>query len=213
MTEISSPLLIPSTPQGFDCAVDALRHGEVIAFPTETFYGLGADPFNIAAVDAIFQLKGRDEGKPLLLLVSDLEMLRGIVQEITPLATFLIKTFWPGPLTLIFPALPCLSSKITAGSGTIGVRISSNPIATKLVSAFGAPLTATSANPSNHPSPVSPKAVNAYFPTLKILDGATLPGTLGSTILDVTKHPQKLIREGEISVEILNDQIQRFGCG
>lgn len=175
----------------------------IIVYPTETFYGLGVDPFNKTAVKKLFALKGREADKPISILVKDKKMLTEVAEEIPLSAEILIKKFWPGPLTIIFKAKKIIPSLITGSTGKIGVRISSNPITQKLLEAIDAPITATSANPSGEKSPVTTREVMNYFENEVdlILDGGTLSGRLGSTIVDVTEGDLKVIREGEIPLK------------
>lgn len=183
--------------------LDVFKRGGVIAYPTETFYGLGVDPFNESAIEKLFALKGRETDKPISILVKDKKMLTEVAEEIPLSAEILIKKFWPGPLTIIFKAKKIIPSLITGSTGKIGVRISSNPITQKLLEAIDAPITATSANPSGEKSPVTAREVMDYFENEVdlILDGGTLFGRLGSTIVDVTEGDLKVIREGEIPLK------------
>jgi len=180
-----------------------IQGGGIIAYPTETFYGLGVDARNEEAVKALFSLKGRDFNKPVSILVKDETALRQVVTDVPPAAEALIRHFWPGPLTLVFTALPALSPLLTAGTGKIGVRISSSPTAAELLAAIDCPLTTTSANPSGLPAPVTAEAVLEYFGDGldALLDGGELPGTLGSTVVDVTGANVTILREGEIAAE------------
>ena len=190
--------------------LNAFKRGGIIAYPTETFYGLGVDPFNETAIKRLFELKGRDSDKPISILVKDTKMLLTVVEEIPPLAEKLIKRFWPGPLTIVFKAKKTISLALTANTGKIGVRISGNQIAQKLLETIDSPITTTSANPSGKKSPVTASEVIGYFGDKidLILDGGMLYGKLGSTIVDVTEGDLKVIRQGEISVE----QLQDSGC-
>lgn len=182
---------------------DIFKKGGMIAYPTETFYGLGVDPFNESAIEKLFALKGREADKPISILVKDKKMLTEVAEEIPLSAEILIKKFWPGPLTIIFKAKKIIPSLITGSTGKIGVRISSNPITQKLLEAIDAPITATSANPSGEKSPVTAREVMDYFENEVdlILDGGTLSGRLGSTIVDVTEGDLKVIRKGEIPLK------------
>ncbi len=181
-------------------AIRILLGGGMVAFPTETFYGLGADARNEAAVENIFRIKGRDFRKPIALIVADDRQVIPLVQEIPAAAQILMKTFWPGPLTLVFRAsssvLPCL----TADTGKIGIRVSSHPISRLLAAGIVGPLTATSANLAGGAECSSADAVVRAlgdFPDA-IIDGGVTPGESGSTILDVTLFPFRIIREGAI---------------
>jgi len=171
-----------------------------VAFPTETFYGLGADALELKALRKVFQIKGREENKPLLLLVADRTWLPGLVKKIPPVAEQLIERFWPGPLTLVFEASPNLPSILTAHTGRIGLRISSHPVAQALVQAVGRAITATSANVSGQPSASEAREV---FRSLgekidAILDGGKTPGGFGSTVVEVCGVSSKIIRQGAI---------------
>jgi len=182
-------------------AVAALRRGEVIVFPTETLYGLGADALNFTAVDKIFQLKGRDPNNPFPVLVSDRSMLNSLVENISPLAERLVERFWPGPLTLVLPARNDIPRPLVNSTGGVGVRISSQPIAREIVKMLGRPLTATSANPSGQPGAHTVAQARAYF-SGKIdifVDGGELASRTGSTVAAVADNKIKIIRAGEIA--------------
>lgn len=191
-------------------AVDAIRHGYIVAYPTETFYGLGGDPFDEKAMEELLRLKGREKGRPLPLLVPDIETLEGIVEEIPPLGYRLIEKFWPGPLTIVFKAVPEVPELVTGGTGKVGVRISSNPVAARLVEYLDAPLTTTSANPSGRKSPLTADEVRAYFDDrlAVIIDGGRLQGRKGSTVIDITEGEIKVIREGEIPLDEIKDTLK-----
>jgi L-threonylcarbamoyladenylate synthase len=186
---------------GIQKAGQLIQQGGIAAFPTETFYGLGADARNEEALQKVFRLKGREENKPLLLLIGEREWLSELVRNIPPVAERLIEKFWPGPLTLVFAASPGLSNLLTAGTGTIGVRISPHPIARALVLTVGRAITATSANLSGQPSTSLAVDVSRFLggKVDVILDGGQTPGGMGSTVLDVSGPDPKLIRPGAIS--------------
>jgi L-threonylcarbamoyladenylate synthase len=197
---MACPILKPD-PQGIKKAAQILLRGGIIAFPTETFYGLAADALNEGALKKIFQVKGREEGKPLLLLVADKNWLKGLVQNISPLAERLMDRFWPGPLTLVFNTSPQLSPLLTADTGKIGVRLSPHPVTQALVQAVGRAITGTSANLSGQPGTLTAREV---FQSLgesldAVLDGGKTAGGPGSTVLDVSDPPPRIIREGMIS--------------
>lgn len=186
-------------------ALAALKRGEAIVFPTETLYGLGADALNFSAVEKIFQLKGRNPDNPLPVLVADRAMLNYLVGEVTPLAEKLMAHFWPGPLTLVLPARNDIPRPLVNRQGGIGVRLSSQPIATELVRLLGHPLTATSANPSGQPGAHTVLEAKNYF-SAKItsyVDGGALTSPTGSTVAAVEKDKLRIIRAGEISREAL----------
>jgi L-threonylcarbamoyladenylate synthase len=191
--------------QQIAAAVAVLKAGGVLAYPTETFYGLGADASNESAVERIFTLKGRGFHNPVSVIVADENALRALVTEVPDKARILMKRFWPGPLTIVFKAAPSVSSRLTADTGKIGVRISSHPIAALLARELGAPLTATSANLSGQNETVSAAAVKASLGDLPdmIIDSGKTPGRPGSTILDVTVFPFRVLREGAIPAGII----------
>lgn len=182
-------------------AVAALGRGDVIVFPTETLYGLGADALNFTAVEKVFQLKGRDPNNPFAVLVSDRSMLNSLVANIPPLAEKLMERFWPGPLTLVLAARTDIPPPLVNSTGAIGVRISSQPIASEIVRMLGRPLTATSANPSGQPPAQTLAQARDYFSgKLKIfIDGGALTSKTGSTVAAVAGNKIKIIRAGEIS--------------
>jgi L-threonylcarbamoyladenylate synthase len=194
-----------TTIDNFAEAVTALRRGEVIVFPTETLYGLGADALNGAAVERVFELKGREPGKPIPLIVADRAMLGTVVATVPEAAEILIKRFWPGPLTLVLPAKRDLPPPLLNASGGIGVRVSSGPIARRLVQSLLRPLTATSANPAGmNPARTLEEARRYFGDRLEIfLDGGTLVSKSGSTVVEIAGEQVRLLREGEITASEL----------
>jgi tRNA threonylcarbamoyl adenosine modification protein (Sua5/YciO/YrdC/YwlC family) len=187
--------------ENFSQAVAALRRGDVIVFPTETLYGLGADALDDASVERVFHLKGRAPDNPIPILVAGEEMLRRVVSEITPTARKLMRRFWPGPLTLVLPAQKTISLPLANRNGGVGVRMSRQPIAAQLVQELGHPLTATSANPSGEEPARNIMEAKSYFMgrVNVFLDGGPLTSKKGSTVVEVIGDLTKLIREGEIS--------------
>ena len=186
--------------EAISAAVAALKGGGVIAFPTETLYGLGADALNLAAVEKVFQLKGREPTNPIPVLVANRKMLSSVVSDVPPLAEQLIARFWPGPLTIIFPAMRDIPKPLVNATGGVGVRISSQPIAVELIQGLGRPLTATSANPSGKPPARSAQKAHEYFSgQIDIfVDGGELTSQTGSTVVEILGGLLKIIREGEI---------------
>jgi L-threonylcarbamoyladenylate synthase len=187
-------------PKNFTRAVDALKRGDVIIFPTETLYGLGADGLDHFAVEKVFALKGREPKKPLSLLVADQEMLARVVTEIPPEAQKLMRAFWPGPLTLVLPARRDIPKPLISENGGVGVRISSLAIATQLVCALGRPLTATSANPSGKKAARTVSEARNYFGdrVTVYVNGGTLNSKTGSTVVEVMGRSIRIVREGKI---------------
>ena len=191
-------------------AVQILKRGGVIAYPTETFYGLGADGHNEKAIEKIFLIKGRDSTNPLSVIIGDLAHLRDLVREIPEGAVRLMEAFWPGALTLVFRASLSVTPRLTAGTGKIGVRISSHPIATALAKALHQPLTATSANPSGAGECTSAYEVLECLGNQidAVIDGGLTSGGAGSTIIDITTHPPLILREGAISPVVIRKTLQ-----
>jgi L-threonylcarbamoyladenylate synthase len=182
-------------------AVAALKRGEVIAFPTETLYGLGADALEDAAVEKVFHLKGRDSANPIPVLIADRGMLSRLVSEVSPLAETLIARFWPGPLTIVLPARPDIPRPLVNTNGGIGVRVSSQSIAAGLVQNLDRPITATSANPSGQPAARTVEEARRYFSGEidVFVDGGTLVSKTGSTVVEIVGEGIKIIREGDIA--------------
>jgi len=180
------------------CAV--LRAGGVVAFPTETYYGLAVDPFNQAALSRLFTLKGRSADKPVLLIVDNVSQLSSLVAETPSPFILLMEKFWPGPLTLVFPGAASLPEMLTGHRGTIGVRVSSHPVARQLVRAFGQPITATSANLSGYPAAIAASGVRDQLgPEVDaVLDGGKTPGGRGSTLLGYQEGKVCLLRAGVV---------------
>lgn len=181
-------------------AVRVLTEGGVVAFPTETYYGLAVDPFNHQAVARLFRLKGRPLAKPVALLIDHPSRLPLLTTHCPPCYHSLMARFWPGPLTLIFPAQPSLSPLLTAGGGSIGLRVSSHPLAQALTTQAGGIITATSANLSGSPPAVSPAEVVAQFGHRLdwLFQADPTPGGAASTIVAATPDGLRLIREGVI---------------
>ena len=183
-----------------DDAASTLRAGGLVAFPTETFYGLGAAALSADAVRRIFVVKGRPEGKPLLVLVDSVAMLNTIASRIPSGARPLMARHWPGPLTLVVPARDTVPEVLTAGTGTLGVRLPAHPVARALVSAFGGPVTAPSANPSGAPPPTTAAEVLEHFDGIIeiVIDAGPTSGGEPSTVVDVTVDPPRVLRQGAV---------------
>lgn len=182
-------------------AARVILSGGVVAFPTESFYGLAVNGTDKEAVERLFDLKNRTRDRPVLILIPSADVLDQYVIHLSEIAHQLIKRFWPGGLTLVFEAGPRIPSVLTAGTGKIGVRLSSHPIARALAKAVQVPITGTSANLSGRPACVHAREVFEAFGNRVdcILDGGETSGGKGSTILDLTVHPPKVLREGMIS--------------
>jgi L-threonylcarbamoyladenylate synthase len=188
-------------------AVKVLKQGGVIAYPTETFYGLGCDATRPEAVQKLFELKGRSADNPIPVLIHSRETLLYWVRDVPAGAETLMDKYWPGPLTLIFWAKGGLPTELLAGTGKIALRISSHPLARSLTQDLGLPLTTTSANRSGSLPARSVEEVRVYFQNIEgVVDGGVLPPSKGSTILDATVDPPKILREGEISRKTLSKE-------
>lgn len=196
-------------PEKIDEAVAILRSGRVIGFPTETFYGLGADARNEAAIEKIFAVKGRDFNNPILVVIGDREHMDSFAQEIPAEAQTLMDRFWPGPLTIVFRAAPSVSPKLTAGSGKIGIRLTSHPVAMAISKRLGGPVTATSANLSGAPECSTAAEVLSQLEGKidGIVDGGITPGGKGSTIVDATVSPVNVLREGVIPAALIQETL------
>lgn len=186
---------------------EVVAQGGVISYPTDTFYGLGADPRNPAAVDKLFRVKGRPGNQPILLLIAGNEEAESWASEIPPRAAGLMNRWWPGPLTLVFKARSDTPAELTGGTGTIGLRVPGSGLTRRLLQAVGHALTGTSANRSGRPSLCSAEETAAEIGEWVdlILDGGETPGGSPSTIVDVSSGRPRLIREGAIAYrDIIN---------
>jgi len=182
-------------------AAALLRAGSLVAFPTESFYGLGAHALDAAAVARVFRVKGRPEAKPVLVLVDSVAMAEALTVALPDSARVLMARHWPGALTLVLSAAPHVPPALTGGTGTIGMRMPAHAVARALVRAAGFPVTAPSANPSGAAPPTTAEAVRRYFEGQVdlILDAGTTAGGSGSTIADYTTSP-RVLRAGPVAV-------------
>ena len=180
-------------------AARVIRGKGVIIYPTETLYGLGANPLFPEAMERIYVIKGRAADKPISFLIKDEEMLASLVEAVPPVGRELIKRYWPGALTLIFRAKKELPVPLKGKDGFIGLRISSHPIAKGIVEAIDAPLTSTSANLAGKEDILDGKQLAQFFGDQVdlIIDGGKVPG-IGSTVIDLTVSPPRMVREGMI---------------
>lgn len=182
-------------------AARTILSGKIVAFPTDTVYGLGVNIYNELAMRRIYRAKGRLESKALIAFIADLDQLNELVSSVPVEAERLIKTFWPGALTLIMPASKRLPLAVTR-NGTIGVRLPDNQLDRELVREVGSPLATTSANRSGLQSPTTADRVRT---SLKgkidlILDGGPIANGVESTIIDVTQNPPRILRQGAIAI-------------
>ena len=191
--------------QELKLAAQLLREGEVVAFPTETVYGLGADALNEDAVRKIFVAKGRPSDNPLIVHIADLNQLSLVAREVPTIAKRMMERFWPGPLTIVFPKRSDISGLVTAGLDTVAVRLPNHLLALEIIRLAGVPLAAPSANRSGRPSATTWQAV------AEDLDGRIAglvcgePTTFGleSTVVDATAQPPRILRPGGVSFEQL----------
>jgi L-threonylcarbamoyladenylate synthase len=191
-------------PSVIETAAAVIRRGALVAFPTDTLYGLAADPFNRAAVRRVFTVKRRSAEQALPLVAADLEQLLRHLGELPVNAQRLSARFWPGPLTILFQAPPMIAVEATGGTGRIGVRVPDHRVALDLCRACDRPLTATSANISGQPASDDPDVVAASLVDSDVdvlLDSGRTMGGRPSTIVDLTGAEARLIRAGAISWE------------
>jgi L-threonylcarbamoyladenylate synthase len=183
----------------------------LIALPTESFYGLAVDPFNEQALARLWQVKGRSKGKPVLVLIGEESQLKPFVRNIPPAATILMNAFWPGPLTIVFPAAARLSDEVTAGTGSVGIRLSAWQPLCELLRRIG-PVTGTSANREGMPPPTT---VEEIYHGLRdaldlIVDAGPTPGGLPSTVIDA-QGPIRIIRDGAIDRDAIVARLAAHG--
>lgn len=188
--------------RAFSRCREVIRSGGVVVYPTDTFYGIGVDPKNPAAMRRLFEIKGRKADQPILLLIKNAAEVADWAAEIAPYADELMKQYWPGPLTLVFKAKPAVLPEITAGTGTIGLRVPGTELARELLRFLDTALTGTSANVSGGPSPRTADEAKASIGDVVdlILDGGMTAGGLPSTILDVRTGRPKVIRQGAVTL-------------
>ncbi len=192
-------------PEAIAEAVGRLRAGGVVAFPTETVYGLGADALSETAVERVFALKGRPAENPLIVHVSGETMARKVVAGWPDRAERVARALWPGPVTIVLPKADAVPANVTAGGGTVAVRCPDHPLALALIEAFGGPLVGPSANPSGYVSPTTAAHVRAHFGPGEVLtlDGGACRAGLESTVIDLSRTPAVVLRRGVIGPERL----------
>jgi L-threonylcarbamoyladenylate synthase len=189
-------------------SVRLILAGKVISFPTDTFYCLGADPFNLAAVSEVYRIKGRSSDRPLPLLVASLDQAADLTSDPPALFFKLAEKFWPGPLTLVVPASRLIPLKITGNTGKVGLRWPKAPLAVALIAAAARPLTGTSANRTKRPGCATAEQVDEqigqHVPL--ILDGGPSQGDMGSTVVELGVDHARILRPGPIT----EAQLQEF---
>jgi len=196
-------------------AAEALRRGGLVAFPTETVYGLGADAFNADAVRQIFVAKGRPLDNPIIVHIASVADLKALASNVPEVAGKLIERFWPGPLTLILKKAPGVPDDVTGGLDTVAVRMPQNKIALALIKALGHPIAAPSANLSGRPSGTTARHVLQDFAGKidMILDGGPVAVGVESTVLDLSRKPPAILRPGAITQEDLEPLVGRVVMG
>ena len=202
--------LHPDQETQIDGAVALLRRGGVVAYPTDTLYGLGASVFDEAAVERVFEIKRRPQGMPLPLLLTGSEMLPMVVDKVSRTALSLAEMFWPGPLTLVLPKNPLVPSLVAARGWTVAVRVPDHPVPRELARLLGNPITGTSANRSGGPEPSTAEEVRRQLGDQvdMIVQAGPSPAGRASTILDITGKTARVLRIGGVSI----DAIERV-CG
>jgi L-threonylcarbamoyladenylate synthase len=208
--------VLPADPASIARAAKVLRGGGLVAFPTETVYGLGANALDAAAVNRIFAAKGRPATNPVIVHIAAAVQVLQVATEWPAIASRLMEHFWPGPLTLILPKSPELPDIVTSGGPTVGVRMPAHAVVWELVRKAGVPVAAPSANRSGELSPTSADHVLRSLDSRidLILDAGPSPGGIESTVLDVTTRPPRVLRPGLLSVEAIEavtGPVQRAG--
>ncbi len=192
--------IVPPTPEGLATAADGLRRGVVVAYPTETVYGFGVDPFSESAIRRLYAIKERDPRNPVLLIVGSFEQLKGLVSEDSGRAMACARAFWPGPLSILFPTAAGVPEWLCGEDGRVCVRYTSSEIARGLCEAFGGALVSTSANRSGARPAVSLEEIEPAGIGMGI-DGGVIEGGLPSTVFD--PEMGEVLREGAVPKEEL----------
>ena len=190
-------------------AATIIQQGGVVVFPTRCLYGLGADAMNPAAVERIIEIKQRSENNPILVLIDSKNQLEVLIGKIPPAAGAIMKAFWPGRVTLVFDARNTLPGLLTARTGKIGVRLPGHAVAAAMLRQINGPVTGTSANLSGRPgcnrlADLDPQIAGQVD---LVLDAGTLQGGVGSTVVDVTEQPPRILREGEVTADEIREAL------
>ena len=205
-------LLSQEYQQNIDEAARVIKSGGLVAFPTETVYGLGASALDENAVAGIFARKGRPQDNPLIVHVDGMAQARSLV-EFTDAAEKLAASFWPGPLTMVLKSRGVVPEAVTAGLGTVGVRMPDNDAALSLISASGLPIAAPSANKSGSPSPTTAAHVqNDFGEELLILDDGECRVGVESTVIDMTREVPLILRPGAVTLEMVREVLGQAEC-
>ncbi len=190
-------------------AIDVLTRGGIVAYPTDTVYGLGADPFNERAVQAVFRAKRRPFHQPVPLLLPDAAAIERLATGLSDVALKLVSSFFPGALTLVVPSRVGLPAVVTAGTANVAVRVPDHDIPRRLATALGTAIVGTSANLTGRPGPLTaPEVRNQLGDTVDlIVDGGPCPGGVESTVIDCTGSELRVLREGAVSREVIEEAI------
>jgi L-threonylcarbamoyladenylate synthase len=190
-----------------------LRDGEIVAFPTDTVYGVGVNAFDRSAVRKLYKAKKRPSDKPVPVFITQIDDLNQVARDVPDKAWKLLKKFWPGALTVVLPRSPDLPGEVTAGQDTVAVRLPAHPVCLELVAKVGGPLAVTSANISGQPAPTSAEDVMAQLAgrIALLLDGGPTPTPHPSSIVDLSVHPPRLLREGDLSLDTLKKYLPKLG--
>ena len=209
-TEIVKVNPVSPEPEAIRRAAQLVRSGQLVAFPTETVYGVGGNALDPEAAARLYEAKGRPAGNPLPVLISDPGQVPSLVADLAPEAERLIEAFFPGPLTLVLRAAPSVPEIVTAGTGNVGIRMPDHPIALAVIRESGMPLTTSSANLSGLPSPTTAREVLDQLEgrIAMLLDGG--PTTIGtaSTVLDLTGESPRILRQGVITEAMLRPYLE-----
>ncbi len=194
-------------PDVLERAARLIEAGKVLAFPTDTVYGLGADPFNLAAVAEVYRIKGKAFNRPLPLLVGCLDQAIDLIKQPPSLFFALAEKYWPGPLTLVVPAAERIPLKVTGNTRNVGVRWPRSPVAESLITAAARPLTGTSANRSHYPACWTAEEVNVQIGAKVplILDGGPSEHQVSSTVVDLSVPCPRILRHGPITEDDLKE--------
>ena len=194
-----------SSPAPIESYAELLKQGNLVVFPTETVYGLGASAWNPKAVQQIFKTKGRPGDNPLIVHISSIDMVKQFTDQVSGRARTLMQKFWPGPLTLVFPKKPGVLDAVTAGLDTVALRMPDHPIALQLIELAG-PLVAPSANKSGRPSPTRAEHIRSdYGNSLPLIDGGECDLGLESTVIDMSVNPPVILRPGYITAKQIEE--------
>jgi L-threonylcarbamoyladenylate synthase len=196
----------------FAHAVRLLKAGKVVAFPTDTVYGIGASGFNERAIEQLFVVKSRERGKAIPYLLADQSDLAMVSRDLPQAARLLATRFWPGALSLVVPASSRVPKILMAGGSTVAVRVPNHPLTRSLIDSLREPLAATSANISGEQDPATANLVHAQLDGRipLILDGGPTKGSVPSTVVDVTVNPPRILRLGVVSIEAIEEIVGKL---